>query len=364
MNVIVIGAGVIGHCVAYELASRGAKVRIVDPRGTGQGATRASAGVLAPYIEGHTGDLLRLAVSALDHYDTFMTRLRADSGEAVEFGRFGTLQVALGDADARELETVAHRLAGLQIPHTMLNAAGTRHQEPALGGRVTAGLLVPTHGHVGVASLMTALTAAAARYGVTVICARVQNVGVHRDGVRVMTSEGMLSAEAAVIAAGSWSGQIFTPPAPPSPVRPIRGQLLHLRFPQQPLSRVVWGTGCYLVPWRDGSVLVGATVEDVGFDEDATVEGVRFLLDRASELMPDVSTARFDSVRVGLRPATADELPVIGASSTMRGVFYATGHYRNGVLLAPLTAVMLADLVLDGRARSELGLVRPDRFGL
>ena len=363
MNVIVIGGGVIGHSVAYELASRGAQVRIIDPRPAGQGATRASAGVLAPYIEAQ-GDFLRLAVAGLGHYDAFITRLRVDSGEAVEYGRAGTLQVALGDAETGELEALARRLASLQIPHTLLDAAKIRQMEPALAGSVTAGLLLPQHGNVGVASLMTALVTAGARYGVKVTSARVQNVGVHRGGVQVMTSEGMHSADAAIIAAGSWSGQIFTPPAPPSPVRPIRGQLLHLRFPRPPLSRVVWGTACDLVPGKDGSVLAGATMEDVGFDEDATVSGVRYLLERVSELMPDLTTARFDSVKVGLRPTTPDELPVIGASSTMRGVFYATGHFRNGVLLAPLTAVMLADLVLDGRSHSELVLVRPARFGL
>ena len=153
-------------------------------------------------------------------------------------------------------------------------------------------------------------------------------------------------------------------PAAPPPVRPIRGQLVHLRFPEPPVSHVIWGTRGYLVPWQDGSLLVGATSEDVGFDERATAAGVQGLLERAGELVPAARTARFVEVRVGLRPLTADELPVIGASSTMRGVYYATGHYRNGVLLAPLTALMIADLLLDGRERQEHAAVRPDRFGL
>jgi glycine/D-amino acid oxidase-like deaminating enzyme len=127
---------------------------------------------------------------------------------------------------------------------------------------------------------------------------------------------------------------------------------------------VTWGHDCYLVPWRDGSVLIGATVEDVGFEEHATVEGMHQLLGSARELLPVLATAAFKEVRVGLRPATADDLPIVGRSSTMPAVFYATGHYRNGVLLAPLTAAMLADVILDGRERQELALVRPDRFGL
>jgi glycine oxidase len=130
------------------------------------------------------------------------------------------------------------------------------------------------------------------------------------------------------------------------------------------MSHVIWGTRGYLVPWRDGSVLVGATSEDVGFDERSTASGVQGLLESAGELVPATRLARFEEVRVGLRPLTADELPVIGASSTMPGVYYATGHYRNGVLLAPLTALIVADLLLDGRERPEHAAVRPDRFGL
>jgi glycine/D-amino acid oxidase-like deaminating enzyme len=127
---------------------------------------------------------------------------------------------------------------------------------------------------------------------------------------------------------------------------------------------VIWGTDCYIVPWHDGTILVGATVEDVGFDESATVGGVQQLLEAAVALLPALDTAAFAGVRVGLRPATTDELPVIGSSSTMPGVIYATGHYRNGVLLTPLTALLVADLVCENRARTELALTRPDRLGL
>jgi thiazole synthase len=126
----------------------------------------------------------------------------------------------------------------------------------------------------------------------------------------------------------------------------------------------VWSDDCYVVPWRDGTVLVGATIENVGFAEHTTADGVQRLLNAAAELMPLLREARFEDARAGLRPKTPDELPVIGRSSTMPHVFYAAGHYRNGVLLAPLTAALVADLVLEGRERPELALVRPDRFGL
>jgi glycine/D-amino acid oxidase-like deaminating enzyme len=181
------------------------------------------------------------------------------------------------------------------------------------------------------------------------------------NGVAVTTSAGRIESDALILAAGSWSGRV-APVTPP--VRPVRGQLLHLHFDQRPLSHVVWGTDCYLVPWRNGALLVGATVEDVGFDESATADGVTRLLGASSELLPTVRQARFEGVRVGLRPGTPDELPLIGAASTMPHVYYATGHYRNGVLLAPLTAKLVADLVIDGTRDPDLDLVRPDRFGL
>jgi len=172
----------------------------------------------------------------------------------------------------------------------------------------------------------------------------------------------VIGSDAIVIAAGSWSADLLA--APPPFVKPIRGQILSLSMDRRPAARVIWGSDCYMVPWKDGTVLVGATVEDVGFDERTTAEGLRGLLNAAVDLMPSLEHAQFREARAGLRPKTVDELPAIGRSSTMPHVYYATGHYRNGVLLAPLTASLLADLVLDEHERPELADVRPDRFGL
>ena len=360
MNVTIAGAGVVGYAVAYELASRGASVRIVDPRGVGLGATHATAGILAPYIEGHSERLLTLAVSGLASYDAFVERVRSDSGRSVECRRSGTLQVARGHGEAAALAGAAGRLAAAGVQHAFLDSQGVRALEPALGD-VSAGLLVPEHGYVVAAELTSALAEAVQRSGGTRSLGAVQRIEKTGSGLRVTTSNEAFNTDTVVIAAGAWSGQI----APPQvPVRPIRGQLLQVRFPQPPISRVVWGSACYLVPWNDGSMLVGATVEDVGFDERATAGGIGHLLESAADLLPSTASAGFEDVRVGLRPLTTDELPVIGASSTMRGVYYATGHYRNGLLLAPLTALMLADLILEQRERPELALVHPSRLGL
>lgn len=364
MQVIVAGAGVVGCAVAYELALRGAQVRVIDPRGRGQGATRASAGILAPYIEGHSNILLRLGVCSLDQYDGFVAQVSRDAGRGVEYRRNGTLQVAFDDIEMRDLEQQRRALADAGVAHSFVDGPDARRLEPNLADGVRAALLLPQHGYVQAAGLVSALADAATRRGATLAVGQVQAVEEHGGSLSVATADDRIAADAVVIAAGTWSGGIPARPVPGAPVRPVRGQLLQLRRDQPTVSAVVWGSGCYVVPWQDGSVLVGATVEDVGFDESVTADGVAHLLQKAGQIVPALRSAAFIEARAGLRPASLDELPIIGASTAVRGVYYATAHYRNGVLLAPLTATLIADLVLDGHQRPELELVRPDRFGL
>ena len=283
MKVTIVGAGVVGYAIAYELSTRGAEVRLIDPRGSGQGATRASAGVLAPYIEGHSAGLLRLGVCSLDRYDGFVARVAADARRPVEYRRLGTLQVASSDSETRQLEEAARVLASLRVSHTHLEAEAVRRLEPSLVEGVRAGLLVPRHGYVGTASLMSALVEAARKHGASLSTARVNGIELCSGSVSVgvVTSEETFGCDAVVIAAGSWSGLIPMAPAVPPQVRPVRGQLLQLRFANPPLTHVVWGSAAYLVPWEDGSVLVGATVEETDFDESVTAGGVRKLLEGA-----------------------------------------------------------------------------------
>jgi glycine oxidase len=361
VKVTVVGGGIIGCAIAHALTSRGAAVRIVDMRGAGRGATQASAGILAPYIEGHIDALLQLGVSSLALYDEFVARVSADARQPIEYERSGSLHVARNEAAAMELAIAARRFAHAGVAHELMAPHEAHRLEPALSPRIVSALLLPDHGYVRAAELTSALSKAAIQQGAEMIVASVEEICSGNGTCFVQSSAGRLESDAVVVAAGSWSGRL--PPLTP-PVRPVRGQLLHLHFEKRPLSRVVWGTDCYLVPWRDGSLLVGATVEEVGFDETATAAGVTRLLESSADLLTTTPEARFDAVRIGLRPGTPDELPLIGPSSTMPGVYYATGHYRNGVLLSPLTAKLVADLVLEGRRHPDLQLVRPDRFGL
>jgi glycine oxidase len=364
-DVIVVGAGIVGCAVAHELARRGVSVEIVDERPVGMGATQASAGVLAPYIEARDGSpLLDLTVRSLDLFDDFIARVSADSGVAIPYRRTGTLDVATDDDELETLRTTADVLWRRGVPALLLDAAGVRAEEPQLGDGAIGGLLIEMHGFVAASDLTRALVAAARRHGAQLIeQSRVRRI-MRRDGeVVVDTDRGSLSGNAVVLAAGSWSGDIAVEGIiTPVPVRPVRGQLLYLAWTGTPLRRVTWSRRCYLVPWDDGTLLVGATVEEAGFDERATVAGVRDLLDAACAIVPHAWEAGFRVARVGLRPATTDSLPVIGPSNAFPNLMYATGHYRNGVLLAPLTAKLVADAMLDNVMDPVMSVVSPARF--
>jgi glycine oxidase len=365
-DIIVVGAGIVGCAVAYELARRGASVEMIDERPVGMGATQASAGVLAPYIEAREGSpLLNLTVRSLGLFDEFIARVSADSGIAVPYRRTGTLNVAADEDEMCALRTTAGVLSRRDVPALLLDAAAVRAEEPGLGDGAIGGLLIETHGFVAASDLTRALVAAARRHSAQLIeQSRVRRI-LRRDGdVVVETDRGSLTGNAVVLAAGSWSGGVAIDGVTARvPVRPVRGQLLSLASTGTPLRRVTWSSRCYLVPWDDGTLLVGATVEEAGFDERTTVAGVRDLLEAACAVVPRVWTAGFRGARVGLRPATADDLPVIGASRALPNLMYATGHYRNGVLLAPLTAQLVADAMLDNRIDPMLEVVRPSRFG-
>jgi glycine oxidase len=364
-DVIVIGAGIVGCAVGYELARRGAAVEILDDRPAGMGATQASAGVLGPYVEAREeGPLLALTARSLDLFDTFVARVAADSGAAIEYKRTGTLDVAGGPEGLATLASLARLLEKKGVPAELVDGRRAQELEPNLADDVAGGLFVPSHGFVAASALTRALVAGARQHGARLAeRGRVRRVRGNHGDLVVETERDAIECGAVVVAAGSWTGQIEIEGADRAPVKPVRGQLLQLAWQGPPLRRVTWGERCYLVPWSDGTLLVGATLEDAGFDERATAAGVRDLLNAAAELVPSAWNATFESARVGFRPASKDLLPIVGPSSVLPNVMYATGHYRNGVLLSALTAEVVASAMLDGTRDPALDLMRPDRFG-
>jgi len=338
-------------------------VRVFEARTVAAGATHASAGMLAPYIEAHDrGPLFDLTLRSLGLFDDFVARAIDDSALPIDYRRTGSLEIATDAATAAVLRQAAsaERDDALQ----WLSPDDARDLEPALPDTIHGALFVPSHGYVAVSALTDALAWAALKHGAEIETGRdIQSIAGAAGHIHVTADDGTTwTAPTVVMAAGSWSGQIATADPAAASVKPIRGQLLRLAWPGAPLSRVLWSHDCYIVPWQDGTVLVGATVEDVGYDSRTTAAGVRTLLAAACSLLPGLAEATFVEARAGLRPATADGLPIIGRSSQIDGLVYATGHFRNGVLLAPLTAAIVADLIVDGREDPALAIMSPARI--
>lgn len=366
MQVLVLGAGIIGVTIAEALATRGASVTVLDMRAPGQGASQAAAGMLTPFIEADGNNLLLdLCTRSLALYDEFIARLLESSRLSIEYARSGTLEIALDDDDAARLLGTKVWLDTTGIDSEWLDGDAVRGFEPSVTPAALGGLFTPDHGHVGVEALVGALVQQAKSRG-AVFEFPVQAVTLEQrhNRVDVVAGERRYEVDAVVVAAGSWSRRVRIVGGGALPVRPVRGQLLHLQWCEgdQP-GRIVWGPHCYTVPWTNGSVLVGATVEDVGFDEGTTVSGVHALTSAVIELLPHASGARLEAIRVGLRPALADGLPAIGPFSHAPRIIAATGHYRSGVLLAPITADIVTRYILDGQHDAAFAVTSPDRLG-
>jgi glycine oxidase ThiO len=355
--VIVVGAGIVGCAIARELAVRGVGCTVVDPRPVGGGATQASAGMLAPYVEAHEGGpMLDLCVRSLDRYDRWIAALR-EEGHAIDYARSGTLEIALS----------AGRASQLRGGHgEWLDAAQVARDVPQLGSTDGA-LRNRQHGYVNARELAAALAQSAERHGATFLEARAARI--QRDGDTLAVDVGpdhpKLQAKTVVLAAGAWMNRIAGVHTPP--LRPVRGQLVHLAAPRLGrIDTILWGPDCYIVPLRSGAeLLVGATVEEAGFDEHATPEGVSGLYSAARRLLPALPADPADAslqTRVGLRPATPDELPVLGVDPEEPGLVFASGHYRNGILLAPITGTLVADVITQGTMDPALDTFSPTRF--
>ncbi len=350
-RVAVVGAGIIGCAIARELAIRGVGCTAIDPRPVAGGATQASAGMLAPYVEAHErGPMLDLGLRSLDLYPSWISGLR-NEGFAVEYEQIGTLEIAL----------IPERAAALRhgVMGGWLEPADVARAYPQLCA--TSGAFTnEEHGYVDAPQLARALAASAERHGAQFRRARVERISAGAAGPRLRIDGDDTEADTVILAAGAWTNQIEGIRTPP--LRPVRGQLLRVRWNLWPIPTILWGPDCYVVPRHDGTLLVGATVEDAGFDERTTEEGVNGLLAAARRLLPRLPADALLEARVGLRPATPDELPVLGTDPEIPGLVHASGHYRNGVLLAPITGKLIADLVVEQRADECLENFRPDRF--
>ena len=362
--VTVIGGGVIGLAVAWRLARRDVRVTLLERHAPGAGASTAAAGMLSPLKEaGEPGPFLDLGLRSLARYPEFVREVEAGADMEVGYRRDGRLDVAFTDeaADGLRAQKELQETAGHDA--RLLSPAELRRLEPGLSDDAVLGLATAHDHQIDNERLVRALWLAAEREGVD-LRTGVGAAGVETEGpggrvtaVR-LDSGADLTAAAVVVAAGAWTGALALPRS--VPVRPVRGQIVVLRMVPPALQRVTWGPGCYLVPRTDGRVLVGATMEDAGFVVTATAEATRHLLDCAIRVVPALAEAEIQGFQVGLRPATPDGLPVLGADPATPGLHFAAGHFRNGVLLAPETAELVVAGILDGRAADPV--FSPARF--
>lgn len=366
-DTLVLGGGVIGLTVAWRVAQQGASVTLVDPQ-PGSGASFVAAGMLAPVTETEPGDadLLAWNLDAAIAYPAFVAALEEASGRAAGYRPCGTLFVAPDTAAKAVVDHVYRLHAGLGLDSAIVSASECRRLEPGLSPRIRGGLFAPGDHAVDTRALLDALIESCRRAGVRVVADSAARVTM--NGQRVVGAETAggdeLTAGTVVVALGSRSGSIAGLPADATlPVRPVKGQLVHLGATGQPdlFEHNVRTPDVYLVSRGDGRAVVGATVEDKGFDTDVTAGAVRMLLDAAYEVLPGVTEAAFTRALAGSRPALPDNLPAIGPGAA-DGLVWATGHYRNGILLAPVTGDAVAELIATGRVPERCHAFSPQRF--
>jgi glycine oxidase len=381
-DVLVVGGGVIGLATAWRTAQRGLSVTVLDPD-PGRGANQVAAGMLAPVTELQYGeeDLLRLGIASNERYAAFAAELTAASGLPTGYRACGTLAAALDADDRAELREVHAFQQRLGLEAQWLTGRECRRLEPMLAPSVRGGLLVTGDHQVDGRRLGAALLRACTTAGVRIHrsrAARVELTNTQDRVVGALAEDGTrLSAAQTVLAAGCWSGEMpGLPPDARLPVRPVKGQVLRLRmttvlgaplpggpFLSRNLRAVVRGVHLYLVPREDGELVVGATMEEQGFDTTVTAGGVYELLRDAHELVPGITELPLMETGAGLRPGTPDNAPLLGPTA-LPGLVAATGHHRNGVLLTPVTADAVSAYLATGVLPAEAAPFTPARFSL
>ena len=330
-------------------------------------ASDAAAGMLAPVTEAHFGEepLLPLNLESAKTYPRFAAELEAASGESPGYRETGTLAVARDLDDHAVLDRVARFQTSLGLQVERLRARECRSLEPGLAGSIRSGVFVRDDHQIDNRALMTALHTACARSGVELRPGAVTRVVLHegRVGAVEVSGGGSVRCERCVLAAGAWSSSVGGLPEDARlQVRPVKGQLLHLKgAPEAIPQHTIRGIHVYMVPRGDGRLVVGATVEERAFDVSVMAGAVHDLLRDAYELFPGVAELELSEVSVGLRPGTPDNAPLLGETE-VPGLFAATGHHRNGILLAPLTAETIVHLLLTGETPVAIQPFSPQRF--
>jgi glycine oxidase len=371
-EVVVIGGGVIGLMIARQLVLRGLKdVTLIERGSLGAEASYAAGGILAPQAEAdRADDFFRLSCQSRDLYPALASSLLAETGVDIELERSGTLYLAFTDEDEGELEKRYEWQAQAGLEVQKLAAADTRALESCVSENVRAALHFPLDIQVENRRLLTALIKANEESGVRLVTGvGVESVNVEHEQVSgLTTSQGSISTRRVVLAGGAWTSSISIRHAASGgwrsvKIQPVRGQMICFQTKPRLARHVLYSPRGYLVPRLDGRLLAGSTTEHVGFSKEVTVGGVAKILSQAIEIASALRTLPIAESWAGLRPRAEDDLPVLGPSE-IAGLFYATGHYRNGILLAPITAQLIAEAILGNVVSPLLNRFAPDRFAM
>jgi glycine oxidase len=345
--VIIVGAGVIGCSIAYQLAKRGKKVILVEKNKIGSKASSAAAGMLGVHTElDGDGGLLQAAMKSRDMFPSLSEELKEVSGIDFEFTQNGMIKLAASEADVRALQHVL----SLSKDVEWLTEKEVSMLEPVLSKRNLGGLYAYKDGNVSARKLTLALAKSAVRLGADIkeFTPLLSFILEHGGCKGIRTPEATYYANEVIVAGGAWSGQILHHAGIEIPDYPVKGECFSVLLERPIINRTIFTDGCYLVPKRGDRLLVGATEHPYTFDETNSVAGINKLMNKAIDILPDLANGRWERAWAGVRPRTAGGHPHIGRVKGCKGLSIASGHYRNGILLAPLTGVLMAD-VLEGK---------------
>lgn len=366
--IAIIGGGIIGLAIGWQLVRRSVPVELFErDEIPGRGASWVAAGMLAPHSEVgfEEEEFLRLGVESLNQFPRFLDELAEDSGSRVALDDRGTMIVGFHRDDTERIRRLFEFREHLGLPVRWLPGTEGREIEPLLSPRITGAIWLPDDSQINNRELVAVLKKAfTARGGIIRENTPVTSVEINGDRVvAVHCGEERFESSAAVVAAGCWSNRIDgIPAAIRPPVRPVKGQIVSLLMDGEfDFKHVVRAPDVYLLPKDDGRLVVGATQEEMGFDITPTAGPVMKLLERGWEAIPSIFDLAIDSIEAGLRPGSRDHEPLIGGTG-IDGLYYATGHHRHGVLLAPITAYALGSLIVDGETSELLGPFHPSRF--
>ena len=362
-DVAIAGAGLIGSSIAFELAQAGLKVAVFDRGEPGREASWASAGILSPAPESPAMiSMVPLAKASMNLYPSLVANVEEISGEKVGFRPKGTIDVFFNKDAIPDLSTLIALHHGLGLKAEPLRPEDARELEPSLSPELEAAALRPDEASIDNRALTHAMLTAAANSGVEMF-AGANVTGIVKEGNRCVglkLGSETINAKWIVIAAGCFSAEIAGVKEF-APVRPAKGQMVSLRADGLEIERVIWGEKIYIVPRNDERILAGATVEYVGFDKQVTAGGIERILSAAIEVIPELANARIEETWAGLRPDSPDHLPILGPTD-IDGLMIATGHFRSGILLTPITARLIRQWITERSVEIDWDRLSPMRF--